>query len=154
LNKKQTVFIIGVVLTISVSIVLLNYYNYEHESGLKNLVGATTPEHLRGILSDCDCENRIKSNPDTNELCLDSFTTWHNSTHYIDNNVCKFLEIHDGFVIPIDADHCPNAMIAVDGKCMQPEYGIDPLYSILLIALIPITLIIIFGFYTVMRKRK
>jgi hypothetical protein len=150
--KTRLFIIIGIVivlLTISVSIVLLNYYNYEREFELRN-----SPEQLKAIFVKCGCENKIKTFPEKDELCIGPLTDWQNSTHYIDNNVCKFLEIRDGFVIPIDADHCPNAMIAVDGKCMLPEYGIDPLYSILLIALIPITLIIIFGFYTVMRKRK
>jgi hypothetical protein len=147
--KTRLLVIIGVVLTISVSIVLLNYYNYEHEFELRN-----SPEQLKAILVKCGCENKIKTFPEKDELCIGPLTDWQNSTHYIDNNVCKFLEIRDGFVIPIDADHCPSAMIAVDGKCMQPEYGIDPLYSILFLALIPITLIIIFGFYIVMKKRK
>ena len=152
--KTRLLIIIGVVLTISASIVLLNYYHYEHELALRNMSGATTPEHLRGILFDCDCEKRIKANPDTNELCLDSFTSWHNSTHYIDNNVCKFLEIHEGFIIPTETDQCPNTMIVVDGKCMYPEYGIDPPYSLFFLVLISVILIVIFGFYIVTKKRK
>jgi|CXWL01.1.fsa_nt_gi hypothetical protein len=141
MNKKQIVIIIVVVFIISASIALLNYYISEREFELRN-----SPEQLKAILVKCGCENKIKTFPEKDELCIGPLTDWQNSTHYIDNNVCKFLEIRDGFVIPIDADHCPNAMIAVDGKCMQPVYNIDSLYWILLITLIPITLIVIFVF--------
>jgi hypothetical protein len=141
LNKKLTVFIIGIILTISASIVLLNYYIYEREFESRN-----TPDQLRSVLSHCSCQEKINLYPGPDQLCTQPFIDWQNSTHYIDNNECKFLEIHDGFIIPVDADHCPNAMITVDGKCMQSVYDIDPLYSIFLIALIPVILIIIFVF--------
>lgn len=143
MNKKQIVFIIGVILTISVSIVLLNYYISEREFEARN-----TPGQLREIFSSCACT------ADPKNTCPQSLIDWQNSTHYIDNNVCKFLEIRDGFVIPIDAVHCPNAMIAVDGKCKQPVYGTDPFYSIILIALIPVTLIIIFVFKSKTKSTK
>jgi hypothetical protein len=115
LNKKHAVFIIGVVLIISVSIVFLNYYPYERAFESRN-----TPDQLEGVLGNCACQERIRNNPETNEVCTQELIDWQNSTYYIDNNVCKFLEIRDGFVIPIDA-YCPNAMIAVDGKCMPLE---------------------------------
>ena len=131
--KTRLLIVIGVVLTISASIVLLNYYISEREFEARNTLG-----QLREIFSSCACT------ADPKNTCTQPFIDWQNSTHYIDNNVCKFLEIRDDVIIPIAADHCPNAMIAVDGKCMQPVYGIDPLYSIFLIALIPVILIIIF----------
>ena len=149
--KTKLLIIIGVVLTIGVILVILNYYHYERELAFRNMSGVTTPEHLRAILSDCDCEKRIKDNPDTNELCLDSFTSWRNSTHYIDNNACTFLGIRDGFIVPTKTDQCPNAMIAVDGKCMYPEYDVDPLYWIF--ALIPVTVIIVVGYYIVAKRK-
>jgi hypothetical protein len=149
MNKKQIVLIIGVVLTFSVSIVFLNYYISEREFEARN-----SPEHLKAVLVKCGCENKIKTFPEKDELCIGPLINWQNSTHYIDNNACKFLEIHDGFVIPIDADHCPNAMIVVDGKCKQSVYDTDPFYSIILIALIPVTLIIVFVFKSKTKSTK
>ena len=140
MNKTNLVIIIGIMLTITaLGYFLFNSYErqliYEYNS---------TPERLNWVFANCECEKRVKSNPDTNQLCVQPLVVWQNSTHYIDNNVCKFLEIRDGFVIPIDADHCPNTMIAVDGKCKQHEYFTDPFYWIILVILIPVILIIIF----------
>ena len=114
MNKKHVVIILGVVLIIIIIfIVILNHYiSIQREFELNN-----TPDQLEGVLGNCACQERIRANPETNEACTQELIDWQNSTHYIDNNVCKFLEIRDGFVIPIDA-YCPNAMIAVDGKCM------------------------------------
>lgn len=115
LNKKLIIFIIGIVLTISASIVLLNYYISEREYESRN-----TPDQLSAIFTSCACKSKINSYPEPDELCIGPVRTWQNSTHYIDSNECKFLEIDDSFVIPINGEHCPNTMIVVDRKCMHP----------------------------------
>jgi hypothetical protein len=143
MNKKQIVLIIGVVLTISVSIVILNYYISEREFEARN-----TPGQLREIFSSCACTT------EPNRTCPQPLIVWQNSTHYIDNSVCTFLEIHDGYVIPIKADRCPNGTMTIDGKCKLYSYGVDPIYSIILIALIPVTLIIIFVFKSKTKSNK
>lgn len=93
--KMKTIFwiIIGVVLTISVSIFFLNYYISEREYESRN-----TPDQLRAILVSCACESKINTYPEPDELCIGRVGSWQNSTHYIDNNLCEFitLEEHDG----------------------------------------------------------
>lgn len=91
--KTGFLVIIGIVivlLTISVSLVLLNYYISEREFESRN-----SPEQLKAILVKCDCENKIKTFPQQDELCIGPLTYWQNSTHYIDNNICKFVDIRD-----------------------------------------------------------
>lgn len=86
MNKTNLVIIIGVILTIIVlAFVLYNHYNLEREYELRN-----TPEQLRWILNNCECEKRVKANPDTNQLCVQPHATWQNDTHYIDNNLCEW----------------------------------------------------------------
>ena len=97
MNKKQIVFILGVILTISVGIVLLNHYiSVEREFEARNTLG-----QLREILGICACT------ADPNRTCPEPFVDWQNSTHYIDNNVCTFLDIVEGsptYGLPIEYD--------------------------------------------------
>ena len=50
-----------------------------------------TPEQLRRVFASCACHERVKANPETNMLCTQPLIVWENSTHYIDNNICKFM---------------------------------------------------------------
>ena len=52
-----------------------------------------TPEQLKGIFANCACQERVKANPETNNLCTQPLIDWENSTHYINNNLCKFMTI-------------------------------------------------------------
>ena len=41
----------------------------------------------------CACQERVKDNPEINMLYTQPLIDWENSTHYIDNNLCKFMAI-------------------------------------------------------------
>jgi len=119
--KTRLLIIIGIGLFIgAIGIINLNQYIHENKSGLQRLPYVNTPEHLKSVFFDCECESKINAYPELDELCTQTLAKWYNSTHYIDNNTCKFFEIRDGFVIPDITDHCPNPMITIDGKCMLP----------------------------------
>ena len=85
--KTRVLIIVGIVLiTSGVGIVILNHYiTVEREFELNN-----STEQLRGIFGSCDCQERVKTNPDTSERCPEPFIDWQNSTHYIDNNICEW----------------------------------------------------------------
>ena len=51
-----------------------------------------TPDGLKGVFGNCACQERVKSNPDTMERCIQPEFIWENSTHYIDNNICEWRE--------------------------------------------------------------
>jgi hypothetical protein len=55
------------------------------------IVSDNTSEQLEGIFASCACQKRVKANPETNNLCTQPLIDWENSTHYIDNNICKFM---------------------------------------------------------------
>ena len=49
-------------------------------------------DQLQGVFGNCECHERIKTNPDTIERCVQPHISWGNSTHYIDNNICAWME--------------------------------------------------------------
>ena len=53
----------------------------------------------------------------------------------------------------VTENYCPSTHIAVNGQCQSANY-INPLYWVFLIALIPVTLIIIFVFKSKIPKVK
>ncbi len=81
--KTRLLIIIGIILLISVIIiVILNHYiSVEREFELNN-----TPDDLKGIFGNCKCQE------DPERTCTQTFIDWENSTHYIDNNICKWQE--------------------------------------------------------------
>ena len=66
--------------------------NIEPEYESKNISG-----QLKGIFGNCACQERVKSNPDTMERCIQPELTWENSTHYINNNICEWREKEETF---------------------------------------------------------
>lgn len=50
-------------------------------------------DQLRGVFGSCACQERTKSNPDTMERCTQPDISWKNSTHYIDNNSCRWVSL-------------------------------------------------------------
>ena len=81
--KTRLLIIIGIVLIISIiCIVILNHYiSVQREFELNN-----TPEQLKEIIDNCNCQ------ADPERTCEHTFIDWQNSTHYIDNNICKWQE--------------------------------------------------------------
>ena len=90
MNNKQAV-IITIILAASVSSII----GYNHYDSVRNFELENTPEQLESIFSRCDCQERVKNNPGTNQLCLGSLVDWQNSTHYIDNNLCEFITLEE-----------------------------------------------------------
>jgi hypothetical protein len=88
--KLGTKIIIGVVLTIGVSIFFLNYYVSEREYESRN-----TSDQLRAILVSCACVSKINTYPEPDDLCIGRVGSWQNSTHYIDNNICEFITLEE-----------------------------------------------------------
>ncbi len=89
--KTRLLIIIGIILIIGVIGIILNHYiSVEREFEQNN-----TPGQLKGVISLCNCKERIKANPDTIERCPEPFIDWENSTHYIDNNGCEWQEIEN-----------------------------------------------------------
>lgn len=89
MNKKRIIVIISIILiTTIISIFISN-----HIMAIKDFESSNTPEQLESIFSRCACQERVKNNPDTNMLCLGTLIDWQNSTHYIDNNLCKFIPL-------------------------------------------------------------
>ena len=60
-------------------------------------------DQLKGILGNCACQERVLSNPDTVERCLQPYISWGNFTHYINNNICEWQK--DSVMIDI-LDRC------------------------------------------------
>ena len=85
--KVRILIIIGLVLVVGAMLaVLINHHNTIREFESNN-----TPDQLDGILGSCECQERVKTNHDTIERCPQPFIDWQNSTHYIDNNLCKWI---------------------------------------------------------------
>ena len=84
--KTRLLIIIGIVAVVAVGvigIVILNHYiSVEREFELNN-----TPDNLKGIFGNCKCQE------DPERTCTQTFIDWENSTHYIDNNLCKFITL-------------------------------------------------------------
>ena len=57
---------------------------------IQNNTEDNIPDQLREVFGNCACQERIKSNPDTMERCIQPYISWENSTHYIDNNICEW----------------------------------------------------------------
>ena len=89
MGEKQTAIIIGVVLVIvAISATALSFYISDREFQLNNTAG-----QLEEILGICACKERVEANPDGIERCIQPFIDWENSTHYIDNNICKWQDL-------------------------------------------------------------
>ena len=96
--KVRILIIIGLVLVVGAMLaVLINHHNTIREFESNN-----TPDQLDGILGSCECQERVKTNPDTIERCPEPFIDWQNSTHYIDNNLCKWATSHQPKDISFD----------------------------------------------------
>ena len=81
--KTKLLIIIGIVAVGVIGIVILNHYiSVEREFELNN-----TPDDLKGIFGNCKCQE------DPERTCTETFIDWENSTHYIDNNLCKFITL-------------------------------------------------------------
>jgi len=89
--KTRFLIITGVVvlvLVIGATLAVIIEYNLS----IREFESNNTPDQLKGIFSNCACQERVNSNPDTVERCTQPFIDWENSTHYIDNNICKWKE--------------------------------------------------------------
>jgi hypothetical protein len=117
-----------------------------------------TPEQLGGIFSSCDCQERVKANPETNNLCTQPLIDWENSTHYIDNNLCKFITLeehyekssdeHQYFFKVGDLFYWQNLQT---GETI-PSSGV--LISILVSSLGPILIVLFIVIYAIKKRRK
>ena len=59
--------------------------NQTHWIDLKSCTLTTyISDILKGIFHNCNCKE------DPERTCEDTLIEWHNSTHYIDNNICEF----------------------------------------------------------------
>lgn len=58
----------------------------------KNVEENNISDQLKGVLGNCACQERVKSNPDTMVVCNQPGLVWENSTHYINNNICEWRE--------------------------------------------------------------
>lgn len=82
MNKKQTIIVSAIALIIIVSSVLVIYQNMT----VRNFESNNAPGQLKEIAGNCNC----KADPE--RTCEHTFIDWQNSTHYIDNNMCKWQE--------------------------------------------------------------
>lgn len=86
---KTRIFVIaGLVAVVGVMLAVL----INHHISIREFEENNTPGQLRGIFGNCACQERIRINPDTIELCPQPFIDWENATHYIDNNICEWRE--------------------------------------------------------------
>ncbi|QLH05974.1 hypothetical protein [Nitrosopumilus ureiphilus] len=91
MNKTNLVIIIGIILTvIAVGIVLFHHHSLEQLYESQN-----TQSQLERVFSDCACVNKINKYPEPDQLCLDLLSSWQNDTHFIDSNICKFIELDE-----------------------------------------------------------
>ena len=91
MNKTNLVIVISIILTvITVGIVLFHYHSLEQLYESRN-----TPSQLERVFSDCACVNKINKYPEPDQLCLDLLSSWQNDTHFIDSNICKFIELDE-----------------------------------------------------------
>ena len=88
MNPRLLIVIVGLVLIIGTMLAVL----INHHISIREFESNNTPDQLRGIFGNCACQERVKTNPDTLELCTQPFIDWENSTHYIDNNICEWQE--------------------------------------------------------------
>ena len=96
--KTRVLVIVGIVLVVGIMLTnLITHYNAIREFESNNI-----PGQLKGIFGSCACQERIKTNPDTIERCPEPFIDWQNSTHYIDNNLCKWVTSHQSEDISFD----------------------------------------------------
>ena len=86
--KTRLLVIVGLVLVVGTMLAVL----INHHLSIQEFESNNTPDQLRGIFANCACQERVKANPDTPELCTQPFIDWENATHYIDNNICKWKE--------------------------------------------------------------
>ena len=66
--------------------------SYHYMKGLELENENNISDQLRGVFGNCECQERIKKNPDNIERCVQPHISWENSTHYIDNNICAWME--------------------------------------------------------------
>ena len=55
---------------------------------------------LKAVLGNCGCQENLKNNPSSDEsgvkkYCPNPLFKWSNSTHYIDNIICEYIEYTD-----------------------------------------------------------
>ena len=75
------VMLSAIILIIIASSILV-FYQYPT---VRNPELENTPDDLKGIFHNCNCKE------DPERTCEDTLIEWHNSTHYIDNNICEFI---------------------------------------------------------------
>ena len=103
--KSRLLVIVGTVVFSALSVLVLStQFTYVFDDGLfpTAIYSKTdiynienTPDQLKGIFANCACHERVKANPETTNLCTQPLIDWENSTHYIDNNLCKFISLEE-----------------------------------------------------------
>ncbi len=53
-------------------------------------IGHDTEKHLKGVLGNCACQERISNNPNGKEKCPEPALNYSNTTHAIDNHTCEW----------------------------------------------------------------
>lgn len=92
MNKIIILGLVAIVVTVvglGANMMAENQNQREHELNQSSIA----QDRLESIFNRCDCQERVKNNPDTNMLCLGTFMEWENSTHYIDNHLCEIITV-------------------------------------------------------------